>query len=112
MKHVLTIAGHDLSSGAGITKDLEIFFLLGLPPPSIPTSFVIQGPGGVSDLIPAPVKALGRMLETARDEVRLDGIKVGVLGGTTQVRAVSFFLQEYREIPIVLDPVIAAKNGV
>ena len=25
MKYVLTIAGHDLSSGAGITKDLEVF---------------------------------------------------------------------------------------
>ena len=111
MRHVLTIAGHDLSSGAGITKDLEIFLALGLHPLSIPTSFVIQGPGGVSDLVPTPAKAFGSMLKAARD-VRLDGIKIGVLGGTTQVRAVSSFLQEYREKPMVLDPVLAAKNGV
>jgi hydroxymethylpyrimidine kinase/phosphomethylpyrimidine kinase len=111
MKHVLTIAGHDLSSGAGITKDLEIFFALGLHPLSIPTSFVIQGPGGVSDLVPTPIKAFSRMLDTARNEVRIDGIKVGVLGGRAQVRAASSFLQGYREIPIVLDPIISAKNG-
>jgi hydroxymethylpyrimidine/phosphomethylpyrimidine kinase len=111
MKRVLTIAGHDLSSGAGITKDLEIFLALGLHPLTIPTSFVIQGPKGVSDLTPTPLKPFGRMLKTARDEVQLDGIKIGVLGGTGQARAVSSFLKEYREKPIVVDPVIASKNG-
>ena len=111
IKRVLTIAGHDLSSGAGITKDLEIFLALGLHPLSIPTSFVIQGPGGVSDLMPTSSKPFRSMLKTARDEVLLDGIKIGVLGGTEQVKAVSSFLKEYREKPIVVDPVIASKNG-
>jgi hydroxymethylpyrimidine kinase / phosphomethylpyrimidine kinase / thiamine-phosphate diphosphorylase len=111
MKHVLTIAGHDLSSGAGVTKDLEIFLALGLHPLSIPTSFVIQGPGGVSDLFPTPPKPFDRMLKTAKNEVQLDGIKVGVLGETLHVKAVSSFLKEYREKPIVVDPVIASKNG-
>jgi hydroxymethylpyrimidine kinase/phosphomethylpyrimidine kinase len=111
MKHVLTIAGHDLSSGAGVTKDLEIFLALGLHPLSVPTSFVIQGPGGVSDLFPTPPKPFARMLHTAKHEVPLDGIKIGVLGETTQVKAVSSFLKEYREKPIVVDPVIASKNG-
>lgn len=111
MKHVLTIAGHDLSSGAGITKDLEIFLALGLHPVSIPTSFVVQGPGGVSDLFPTPAKPFDKMLETANNEMQLDGIKVGVLGETTHVKAVSSFLHGYLEKPIVVDPVIASKNG-
>jgi hydroxymethylpyrimidine kinase/phosphomethylpyrimidine kinase len=111
MKHVLTIAGHDLSSGAGVTKDLDIFLALGLHPLSIPTSYVIQGPGGVSDLVGTPASAFGKMLKTAREEVRLDGIKIGVLGGIAHVRAVSSFLKQYRDRPIVVDPVIASKNG-
>ena len=111
MKHVLTIAGHDLSSGAGITKDLEIFLALGLHPLSIPTTFVIQGPDGVSDLFPTPPKPFDRMLKTAKNEVRLDGIKVGVLGETTRVKEISSFLKGYREKPIVVDPMIASKNG-
>jgi hydroxymethylpyrimidine kinase / phosphomethylpyrimidine kinase / thiamine-phosphate diphosphorylase len=112
MKHVLTIAGHDLSSGAGITKDLEIFLALGLHPVSIPTSFVVQGPGGVSDLFPTPSKPFDEMLKTTRDAMELDGIKVGVLGETIRVKAVSSFLKGCREKPIVVDPVIASKNGV
>jgi hydroxymethylpyrimidine kinase / phosphomethylpyrimidine kinase / thiamine-phosphate diphosphorylase len=111
MKHVLTIAGHDLSSGAGITKDLEIFLALGLHPLSIPTSFVIQGPGGVRDLFPTPPKPFARMLNTVKNEVVLDGIKIGVLGERLQVKPIASFLKEYREKPIVVDPVIASKNG-
>jgi hydroxymethylpyrimidine kinase/phosphomethylpyrimidine kinase len=111
LKHVLTIAGHDLSSGAGVTKDLDVFLALGLHPFSIPTSFVIQGPGGVSDLFSTPVKPFERMLSTIRDTVRLDGIKIGALGGVTQAKAVSAFLEAYPDKPIVVDPVIAAKNG-
>jgi hydroxymethylpyrimidine/phosphomethylpyrimidine kinase len=111
MKHVLTIAGHDLSSGAGIAKDLEIFLALGLHPVSVPTSFVIQGPLGVSDLCSTPANPFNKMLKIARDGIRLDGIKVGVLGGTAQVKMVSDFLKGYREGPIVVDPLIASKNG-
>ena len=111
MKHVLTIAGHDLSSGAGITKDLEIFLALGLHPLSIPTGFFIQGPRGVTDAIPTPRKAFSAMLNTTARDLRLDGIKIGALGAATHVRVVASFLDKYRSIPIVVDPVLAAKNG-
>ena len=94
-----------------MTKDLEIFLALGLHPVSIPTSFVVQGPGGVSDLFPTPAKPFDKMLKTANNEMRLDGIKVGVLGETTRVKAVSSFLHGYLEKPIVVDPVITSKNG-
>jgi hydroxymethylpyrimidine kinase/phosphomethylpyrimidine kinase len=111
MKHVLTIAGHDLSSGAGITKDLEIFFALNLHPLSIPAGFVIQGPRGVSDVIPTPRKAFSAMLNTTAHDVRLDGIKIGALGAATHVRMVASFLEKHRAIPLVVDPVLASKNG-
>ena len=111
MKHVLTIAGHDLTSGAGITKDLEIFLALGLHPLSIPTSFAVQGPKGVNGLIPTPSRAFNRMLKTAGDEVRLDGIKIGILGRIAQIRAVSSLLNRYHDKPTVLDPVLSSKNG-
>ncbi|MBP1747313.1 MAG: hypothetical protein H6Q54_1928, partial [Deltaproteobacteria bacterium] len=50
MKNVLTIAGFDPSSGAGITRDLDTFFSLGLHGIAAPTSTVVQGPQGVSDI--------------------------------------------------------------
>jgi hydroxymethylpyrimidine kinase/phosphomethylpyrimidine kinase len=111
MQHVLTIAGHDLTSGAGITKDLEIFFGFGLHALSIPTSFVIQGPHGVRSVVPTPAGPLAAMLRTVTDEIPLDGIKVGVLSDVRQVKKVGPFLRKYRDKPIVLDPVTRSKNG-
>ena len=81
MKYVLTIAGHDLSSGAGITKDLEVFSALGLHGLSVPTSFVVQGPTGADRVVPVPIEVFSRMLEKAGEAFSLSGIKVGVLAG-------------------------------
>jgi hydroxymethylpyrimidine/phosphomethylpyrimidine kinase len=111
MKRVLTIAGHDLTSGAGITKDLEIFFGLGLHALSIPTSFVIQGPHGVRSVAPTPARPLAAMLKTVTEEIDLDGIKVGVLSDARQVKKIAPFLRKYHEKPIALDPVTRSKNG-
>lgn len=111
MKNVLTIAGHDLSSGAGIAKDLEVFSALQCHPLTIPTAFVIQGPRGVSDIHPVPRDQLHQMLRTVAEEVKLDGIKIGAACDVAQVEVVGDFLEHRRDIPTVLDPVLSAKNG-
>ena len=112
MKYVLTIAGHDVSGGAGITKDLEVFSALGLHGLSVPTSFVVQGPTGVDRVVPVPVDVFSRMLEKAGEGFALSGIKIGVLPDAPHVERVAAFLEGHKEVPVVLDPVIAAKNGV
>jgi hydroxymethylpyrimidine/phosphomethylpyrimidine kinase len=112
MKYVLTIAGHDLSSGAGITKDLEVFETLGLHGLSVPTSFVVQGPTGVDGVVPVPIEVFSQMLEKAGEAFLLSGIKVGVLPDAPHVERVAAFLAARKEVPVVLDPVVAAKNEV
>jgi hydroxymethylpyrimidine kinase / phosphomethylpyrimidine kinase / thiamine-phosphate diphosphorylase len=111
MKNILTIAGHDPSSGAGITKDSEIFSALQCHPLTVPTALVIQGPKGVRDVYPVPPDCLELMLHTIAEEVTLDGIKVGVACDVDQVETISDFLKSQKGIPIVLDPVLSAKNG-
>jgi hydroxymethylpyrimidine/phosphomethylpyrimidine kinase len=112
MKYVLTIAGHDLSNGAGITKDLEVFSALGLHGLSVPTSFVVQGPTGVERIVPVPINVFSRMLEKAGETFSLSGIKVGVLADAPHVERVARFLAGFNGVPVVLDPVVAAKNNV
>jgi hydroxymethylpyrimidine/phosphomethylpyrimidine kinase len=51
------------------------------------------------------------MLATASHDIRLDGIKVGVLGSAAHVKHVASFLKRHPAIPVVVDPVLAAKNG-
>lgn len=111
MKNVLTIAGHDLSGGAGITKDSEIFSALQCHPLTVPTALVIQGPKGVRDVYPVPPERLKQMLQTVTEEIPLDGIKVGAACDADQVEAIADFVNTLKDVPIVLDPVFAAKNG-
>ena len=112
MKCVLTIAGHDLSHGAGITKDLEVFASLGLQAVSVPTCFVVQGPGGATAIEPVPMGVFWQMLERAGEAFPLSGVKIGVLADGAHVEAVARFLAARREVPVVLDPIMAAKTGL
>lgn len=142
MKNLLTIAGFDPSSGAGITKDLDVFFSLGMHGISVPTCIVNQGPGGVTGVYPTPPDQFSQMLATATEGVRIDGVKIGAMCDESHVEILSEFISSVRvaaglprqtaglgqgfpacssaltdrslrgdEIPVVLDPVISAKNN-
>ena len=110
MKCILTIAGYDPSSGAGITKDLDVFFSLGAHGLSVPTATVAQGPGGVAAVYPTPVEQFAFMLGMAGRETRVDGIKIGVVWDEAHLREIVSFVKERKNIPVVIDPVFNAKN--
>jgi hydroxymethylpyrimidine kinase / phosphomethylpyrimidine kinase / thiamine-phosphate diphosphorylase len=111
MKNVLTIAGYDPSSGAGVTRDLDVFFSLGLHGLAVPTSLVVQNPQGVKDAYPVPLEQVAEMLEAVSAVSGPDGVKIGALWDEPQVAAVAAFLGRIKAGPVVLDPVMASKNG-
>jgi hydroxymethylpyrimidine kinase/phosphomethylpyrimidine kinase len=108
---VLSIAGHDCSNGAGITKDLEIFAHLGLFGLSAPTAFVIQGPCGVRDVQAVDIRVFSDILEEVGKGFSLKGIKIGVVPDQEHLRAIVSFLRRNPDVFVVLDPVFSAKNG-
>ena len=110
MKNILTIAGFDPSSGAGITKDLDVFFSLGAHGLSVPTGVVAQGPRGVEAVYPTPMEQFSFMLEMAGREPAIDGIKIGVVWDEEHLKEIASFIKERANIPVVIDPVSHAKN--
>ncbi len=111
MKNILTIAGYDPSSGAGVTRDLDTFFSLGCHGLSVPTCFVVQGPRGVRDIHPIPLDQFASMLRAVEEEVAVDGVKIGVLWDVPYIEMISSFLKKLKGKPVVVDPIYAAKNG-
>jgi len=111
MKNILTIAGYDPSSGAGVTRDLDTFFSLGCHGLSAPTCFVVQGPRGVRDIHPIPVDQFASMLKVIEEEVAIDGVKIGVVWDVPYIEIISGFLKKLKGKPVVVDPIYAAKNG-
>jgi len=111
MKNILTIAGYDPSSGAGVSKDLDTFFSLGCHGLSVPTCFVVQGPRGVRDIQPIPLDQFASMLRVVEEEVAVDGVKIGVVWDSPYIEMISSFLKKLKGKPVVVDPIYAAKNG-
>jgi hydroxymethylpyrimidine kinase/phosphomethylpyrimidine kinase len=109
---LLTIAGHDSTNGAGITKDLEVFSFFDFFGLSAPTALVIQGPLGARSIHPVASEVLSDMLEEAEKAFHVNGIKIGVIPDVPQINVIIRFLERHKDAFIVLDPVFTAKNGL
>ena len=109
---VLTIAGSDPSGGAGIQADLRTFTALGIVGVSAITALTVQNSLGVQSVHPVPADVLTAQLEAIFSDIKVDAVKIGMLGGADQVRAVAAVLRKYQPPNIVLDPVLASTGGV
>ena len=114
MRPVLTIAGFDPSSGAGVTADLLVFAAHGLFGTACITALTVQNTLGVRSTQPIGVGQISETLEFLTDDISPQGIKIGMLGEAETVRAVARFLRELPNraaIPVVLDPVVRSSSG-
>ncbi len=109
---VLTIAGSDPSGGAGIQADLRTFAALGVVGVSVVTALTVQNSWGVQSVHPVEASVVAAQLEAILADARPQAVKIGMLGGAEQVRAVAAVLGRFRLGNIVLDPVLASTNGV
>ncbi|MBA4418487.1 MAG: bifunctional hydroxymethylpyrimidine kinase/phosphomethylpyrimidine kinase [Syntrophus sp. (in: bacteria)] len=112
MNKILTIAGYDSSSGAGITRDLDVFFSLAIHGLSVPTATVLQGPQGVEAVYPTPEAQFIRTLQLIGRDIDIQGVKIGVVWDRPYCEEIARFLEPREGMPVVIDPVGAAKNGI
>jgi hydroxymethylpyrimidine/phosphomethylpyrimidine kinase len=122
---LLTIAGHDPSSGAGITADLQTFAAHRFFGTSAITALTVQSTLGVEEIRPADPAFLRRALDHLVADLPPVGIKIGMLGSSEIAAAVAGFLAAVRPqegkskagnqppsaTPIVLDPILRASSG-
>lgn len=108
----LTIAGSDPSGGAGIQADLRTFAALGVVGVSAITALTVQNSLGVQSVHPVPADVLAAQMEAILSDTKVQAVKIGMLGGAAQVRAVAAALRKYSPPNVVLDPVLASTGGV
>jgi len=109
--HVLTIAGSDPSGGAGIQADLKTFSALGAYGCAVLTSLTAQSTRGVTGIHPVPAAFVREQVETLVDDVRLDAVKIGMLGTAEVVEVVADLVRDVLRCPVVLDPVMVSTAG-
>ncbi len=110
MPNALTIAGSDSVGGAGLQADLKSFEAVGIHGCSVITCVTSQNTKRVSSIFPLPTSVVASQLESIFDDVHLDAIKTGMLYSAEIVHTVVGKIKDV-EIPIVVDPVMAATTG-
>jgi hydroxymethylpyrimidine/phosphomethylpyrimidine kinase len=108
---VLTIAGFDPSSGAGVTADIKTIAAHGCYGVACITALTVQSTQGVS-LVEAikPAWVIATLEELVKD-VDVAAVHVGMLGDGKVCRAVAEFLEASKLPNIVLDPILKSSSG-
>jgi len=108
---LLTIAGFDPSSGAGITADLQVFSAHGGFGVSCITGLTVQSTAGVAAVEAVPAATVQSTLACLAADMPLACIKIGMLATAENVRVVDGFCAQNPGIPAVLDPVWISSSG-
>lgn len=109
--NVLTIAGVDPSGGAGIVADLKAFSALGAYGCAVIAALTAQNTREVTGVELVAPGFVRQQIDTLYDDVRIDAVKLGMLGTAAIIEAVADGLAARNRAPVVLDPVMVAKSG-
>jgi len=112
--HVLTIAGSDSGGGAGIQADLKTFSAFKTFGMSVVTALTAQNTQGVSAIHTPPADFLQQQFQSLVQDIRIDGIKLGMLSNSENVHVVAECVREWRKTndgEVVLDPVMVSSAG-
>jgi len=122
---VLTIAGFDPSSGAGVTADIKTIAAHGCYGVACITAMTVQSTVGVKRLEPSDPALITDTLEELTADFEIAAVHIGMLGSAKVVKAIADFLsrqsskrkpadnasQKSRLPNIVLDPILKSSSG-
>src|ERR1700757_512728 len=99
---ILSIAGYDPSSGAGITADIKTIAAHGCYGVSCITALTVQSTRGVKRVEPVSGKLITETLDHLADDLDIAAIKIGMLGSAEAAKAVANFLKRFAPKIVVI----------
>jgi hydroxymethylpyrimidine/phosphomethylpyrimidine kinase len=108
---ILSIAGSDSSSGAGIQGDLKTITALGGYAVSVITCVTSQNTLGVQSVFSLPKKVVTSQLVSIKNDFDLAAVKIGMLFNCNNIQIVENFLDKLVLPNVVLDPVFKSTFG-
>ena len=108
---VLTVAGFDPSSGAGITADIKTIAAHECYGVSCITALTVQSTQGVRQVHPLEPGVLARTLEELSADFSIQAVHIGMLATEPVVWVVADFLEAAKLPHVVLDPILKSSSG-
>ena len=108
---VLSIAGFDPSSGAGVTADIKTIAAHGCYGVACISALTVQSTSAVRRVEVVDAGLITETLTELAADVEIAAVHVGMLGSGKVVRAVADFLATQKLLNIVLDPILKSSSG-
>src|SRR5271165_1590723 len=107
---ILSVAGYDPSSGAGVTADVKTAAALGCYAATCISALTVQSTQGefaVESLRPELVR---HTLSKLSDDLEFAAVRIGMLGSREVAEVVVDFLRSIHPPNVVLDPVLRSSS--
>jgi len=108
---VLTIAGFDPSSGAGVTADVKTIAAHGCYGVACITALTVQSTAGVRRIEPVASQLFLETLHELIADIGVAAIKIGMLGSRRIAKVLADFLEKEKLPVVVLDPILKTSSG-
>jgi hydroxymethylpyrimidine kinase / phosphomethylpyrimidine kinase / thiamine-phosphate diphosphorylase len=110
LRTVLSIAGSDSSSGAGIQADLKTFSSLGTYGCTAITAITVQNTKNVFTVFPLPAEIVIKQVNSILNDIRIDAIKIGMVYDGIIINKIFKVLKNIK-IPLIVDPIFTSTSG-
>lgn len=108
---VMSFAGADPTGGAGIQADIESIISMGAHACPVITAITVQDTQALQRFKPVDSSLLVEQARAVLEDIPVNAFKLGMLGSVENIEVLHSLLLDYADIPVVLDPVLAAGGG-
>ncbi|VVC04035.1 Bifunctional thiamine biosynthesis protein ThiDN [Candidatus Burarchaeum australiense] len=106
---VLSIAASDPDGCAGLAADLRTFYSLGVHGCVVVTAATVQNTKSFSSAFAISPPVISSQIDAVFSDVAVQAVKIGLIVGEGNVRAVADSLRKWKAKNIVLDPIMSAQ---
>nr|WP_275691971.1 bifunctional hydroxymethylpyrimidine kinase/phosphomethylpyrimidine kinase [Metallosphaera sedula] len=103
----MAIGGFDSGGGAGVESDIKVLESIGVHGVGAITAITAQNSLGIKDIAVVGSNSLKKQIETILEDFKVSSGKTGMIVNGEQMKVVF----EAANFPLVVDPVIYAKDG-
>ena len=111
LPRVLSIAGSDSGGGAGIQAALNAVARCGVHGMTAFEAITAQTTVAVTAVHPVPGELIVEQVRAVVEDIGVDAVKIGMLGGVATIEAVGEALDLVGGAPVVIDPVMISETG-
>ena len=108
---VMAFGGTDPTGGAGVQADITTLASLGCHPVCVVTAVTAQDTLGVKHFLTVATEHVIVQARAILEDMPVAAIKTGMLANTNIVSAVASIIEDYPDIPLIVDPIQSSGRG-